>query len=336
MQNKSQRYLSLNRILVRSLALLLLSTIITTGLILFPVKEIHGITLKELSNQIAALTDEEEALVEEVIAVETMIEIKKNEIQRLGERIVSIENELKELVFQRIELEKSMKEKKEQLESRVVFSYKYSRNNVIKILTTARDINEFITVLYLLRNIMRRDAELIESIRLDKESYDRLMRKSEEKKKELEITKKDQETEQEKLESNRAKAEMLLEKVKGEKSSVQQTLAAIRERIARIQPSGVTLTGEVSMVATAYFAGGGGLNGNGITATGLRARKGIVAVDPRVIPLGTVVYIEGYGQALAADTGGWIKGNRIDLCYDSLEECYRYGRRKIYVYLVGN
>jgi 3D (Asp-Asp-Asp) domain-containing protein len=37
---------------------------------------------------------------------------------------------------------------------------------------------------------------------------------------------------------------------------------------------------------------------------------------------------------MAADTGGWIKGDRIDLCFDSLDECYRYGRRKIYVYLV--
>ena len=336
MSYKLKRFPYLKRNLARSFALLLIAAVITTGFTLFPAKEISGMTLKELSNQIAALSDEEESLVEEVIAVETMIDIKKNEIKRLGERIVSIENELKELVFQRIELEKSMKEKKEQLESRVVFSYKYSRNNVIKMLTTARDINEFITVLYLLRNIMKRDAELIESIRLDKESYDRLMRKSEEKKKELEITKKDQEAEQEKLESHLDKAEMLLEKVKGEKSTVQQTLAAIRERIARIQPADITLTGEWSMVATAYFAGGGGLNGNGITATGLRARKGIVAVDPRIIPLGTVVYIEGYGQALAADTGGWIKGNRIDLCYDTLEECYRYGRRKIYVYLVGN
>ncbi len=336
MKKKTQKNLYTGRLLSRTLAFLLLSTIIATAFLVSPSENIYGITLKELSNQIAALSDEEEALIEEVISVETMIEIKKNEIKRLGNRIISIEDELKELVLQRIELEKSMKEKKEQLASRVVYSYKYSRNNVIKMLTTARDINEFITVLYLLRNIMKRDAELIESIRLDKESYDRLMRKSEEKKKELEITKKEQETEQEKLESNLAKADMLLDKVKNEKSSVQQTLAAIRERIARIQPEGITLTGEWSMVATAYYAGGGGLNGNGITATGFRARKGIVAVDPSVIPLGTVIYIEGYGQALAADTGGWIKGNRIDLCYDSLDECYRYGRRKIYVYLVGN
>ncbi|MBM3708935.1 MAG: hypothetical protein FJW61_00735 [Actinobacteria bacterium] len=200
----------------------------------------------------------------------------------------------------------------------------------------ARDINEFVTNLYLLKNLMKKDAELIESIRLDKEIYDMIMRKSEEKKKEYEETVNKRASEQEKLEASLEKNNILLEKVKGEKANVQKTLAGIRERIAKIQPPGITLTGEWKMVATAYFAGGGGINGTGITATGLRARKGIIAVDPKVIPLGTRVYIDGYGEALAADTGGWIKGDRVDLCFDTLEECYRYGRRRIYVYLIGN
>jgi 3D (Asp-Asp-Asp) domain-containing protein/peptidoglycan hydrolase CwlO-like protein len=336
LNNEIKKTEYLNRIMYRSIAVLLTFVITCGCFYLFPAKKIYPITLRELSNQIEALSDEEEALIEEVLSVETLIEIKKNEINKLDERIISIENELEDLVFQRIALEKAMEEKKEILESRIIYSYKYSRNNIIKMITTAKNINEFITILYLFRNIMRRDAELIESIRLDKESHERVMRKFEEKKKESELTKKDREEEQKKLESSLEKAEMLLDKVENERSSVQSTLAAIKERIARIQPQGITLSGEWTMTATAYYAGGGGLNGNGITATGLRARKGIIAVDPGVIPLGTTLYIDGYGTALAADTGGWIKGNRVDLCFDTLEECYRYGRRKIYVYLVEN
>ncbi len=94
-------------------------------------------------------------------------------------------------------------------------------------------------------------------------------------------------------------------------------------------PPGVILTSELKMVASAYFSGGK-------TATGLQARKGIVAVDPSVIPLGTKLYIEGYGEAQAADIGSSIKGNRIDLCFDSLQECKTYGKRNINVYLVEN
>jgi len=118
---------------------------------------------------------------------------------------------------------------------------------------------------------------------------------------------------------------------------VQDILSEIKSRIAAIQPAGMTLAGEWTLTATAYYAfgsGGNDINGNGITATGLRARKGIVAVDPRIIPLGTKLFIPGYGEALAADTGGWIKNDRIDLCFESLEECFRFGRRKIRVYLV--
>jgi uncharacterized protein YabE (DUF348 family) len=72
----------------------------------------------------------------------------------------------------------------------------------------------------------------------------------------------------------------------------------------------------------------------GITYSGLRVRPGIVAVDPKVIPLGTYLYVEGYGEALAADKGGAIKGNRIDLYYESPEDVAKYGKRTVKVYVL--
>lgn len=65
------------------------------------------------------------------------------------------------------------------------------------------------------------------------------------------------------------------------------------------------------------------------TATGARAERGVIAVDPRVIPLGTKVYVPGYGYAVARDTGGAIQGRRIDLCYDTVAEALRWGRRDV-------
>ena len=67
------------------------------------------------------------------------------------------------------------------------------------------------------------------------------------------------------------------------------------------------------------------------TATGTWPSRGTVAVDPRVIPLGTELHIEGYGPAVAADTGGAIQGQRIDLYMDSEHECWQWGRRKVEV-----
>ncbi|MGL4453076.1 MAG: 3D domain-containing protein [Sarcina sp.] len=85
--------------------------------------------------------------------------------------------------------------------------------------------------------------------------------------------------------------------------------------------------------ATAY-------SGGTITAMGLKAVRdpnGIstIAVDPSVIPLGSKVYIPGYGYAIASDTGGAIKGNIIDLFMNSAQACTNWGRRNITIYVVA-
>lgn len=88
-------------------------------------------------------------------------------------------------------------------------------------------------------------------------------------------------------------------------------------------------TGKVlEMEATAYTHTGNP------TATGIYPYRGIVAVDPRVIPLGTRLYIEGYGYAWAQDTGGLIKGYRIDLFMDTEKEAILWGRRRVKVYIL--
>jgi uncharacterized protein YabE (DUF348 family) len=77
---------------------------------------------------------------------------------------------------------------------------------------------------------------------------------------------------------------------------------------------------KIRMLATAYSPSTAGVSVTaryyGITRMGLRATKGIVAIDPSVINLGQKVYVPDYGVAVAGDTGGRIKGRRIDLCYD--------------------
>ena len=90
----------------------------------------------------------------------------------------------------------------------------------------------------------------------------------------------------------------------------------------------------ITMEATAYLPTDGG--GDGITATGIRARHGVVAVDPNVFPLGTRVYIPGYGEAIAADTGGDIIGNRIDVVLEDYGSAMQFGRRTVDVYILSS
>lgn len=69
----------------------------------------------------------------------------------------------------------------------------------------------------------------------------------------------------------------------------------------------------------------------GYTASGTYVGPGTVAVDPRVIPLGTRLYVSGYGYATARDTGGAIVGNKIDVWFPSLGQCYQWGYRHVTV-----
>ncbi len=70
------------------------------------------------------------------------------------------------------------------------------------------------------------------------------------------------------------------------------------------------------------------------TATGTLCRYGVIATDPSFIPLGTKVYIPGYGYAVAEDTGGAIVGNKIDVAFDTIGECYEFGRQWIDLYII--
>lgn len=100
----------------------------------------------------------------------------------------------------------------------------------------------------------------------------------------------------------------------------------------------------INVTATAYSPDSCGKSRShpayGITASGIRATYGVIAVDPRIIPLGTKVYITApdgswtYGTAVAADTGGAIKGHIVDLCYETNAECFAFGRRYAKVYIL--
>ncbi|MDD6200018.1 MAG: 3D domain-containing protein [Firmicutes bacterium] len=108
-----------------------------------------------------------------------------------------------------------------------------------------------------------------------------------------------------------------------------------------ITPDGETLTytRAEQFVATAYHNSDPGCTE--WTATGTLCRVGAIAVDPKVIPYGTRMYIvtnDGeyiYGIAVAEDCGGAIKGNRVDLYFDSVDECWTFGIRDCTIYFLG-
>lgn len=139
--------------------------------------------------------------------------------------------------------------------------------------------------------------------------------------------------------------------VNGEVADVSVTEEVISEPVDEIILEGTkevptvpgTATVEYSKVltmnATAYCPCSicCGSYANGYTANGMKAGYGVAAVDTRVIPLGTKLYVEGYGYCIAADTGGAIKGNRIDLCYGSHSAALNsgFGHKNVKVYVLS-
>lgn len=94
---------------------------------------------------------------------------------------------------------------------------------------------------------------------------------------------------------------------------------------------------EMTVTATAYTAYCAGCSG--VTATGINLRANpnqkVIAVDPSVIPLGSKVWVEGYGEAIAGDTGGAIKGNKIDVFIPSKDAALNWGRKTVKIKILN-
>ncbi|MEH7239156.1 LysM peptidoglycan-binding and 3D domain-containing protein [Bacillus sp. JJ1562] len=106
-----------------------------------------------------------------------------------------------------------------------------------------------------------------------------------------------------------------------------------KESTAEVKAASTSNTKEIIVEATAYTATCEGCSG--ITSTGINLLENpdakVISVDPSVIPLGSKVHVEGYGEAIAGDTGGAIKGNKIDIFIPSKQDAINFGRKQVKV-----
>lgn len=95
--------------------------------------------------------------------------------------------------------------------------------------------------------------------------------------------------------------------------------------------SNKTESTEMTVTATAYTAYCKGCSGVTYTGINLRANpnKKVIAVDPTIIPLGSRVWVEGYGEAIAGDIGGAIKGNKIDVFIPNTKRALNWGKQRV-------
>lgn len=121
-----------------------------------------------------------------------------------------------------------------------------------------------------------------------------------------------------------------------QKSNVSQPVEQSREEV-QVSSAGEEAVKEMTVTATAYTAYCTGCSGTTATGIDLRANPNqrVIAVDPRVIPLGSKVWVEGYGEAIAGDTGGAIKGNKIDVFIPTKESALAWGVKTVKIKILN-
>lgn len=136
------------------------------------------------------------------------------------------------------------------------------------------------------------------------------------------------------VETKRTKVDNILKPSTDEIKEYGTLVTKLSSRSSSPRASSLSYSNAITCSATAYYGGG-------TTASGRKAQVGVVAVDPRVIPLGTRLYIESadgswsYGYAVAGDTGGAVKGNIVDLYFNTYQECINFGRKNCVVYILN-
>jgi 3D (Asp-Asp-Asp) domain-containing protein len=279
---------------------------------------------------------DKDELVKEVVTLDQEIGDLDARVASLQRQSNKLQGRISEIEGESARKKQELSDKRKALTARARELYINGRTSKLHVLFSSDDVSDFFKRSEVLETVAQQDTQLINEVKRQSEELDGLRSELKSKKKEVDDVSSDLESRRDRLVDNRSERQALLARAGEASTEVEQESSEVDSKIEEINretepvdekpPPGGR---EMVMIATAYSPEEPGLTDT--TASGMKAQRGVVAVDPSVIPLGTRVHVEGYGNAIAADTGSAIKGNRIDLCFDTLEECLSYGRRRVKV-----
>jgi peptidoglycan hydrolase CwlO-like protein len=278
---------------------------------------------------------------EQINSVIEKIEANKKDMNSIAKNIKNTQAKLEDAKNNSLTQNKLFKE-------RIRAMYINGTDGYLAIMLSSKDLSDFLSRVDTITRVIKFDNSIIAKLKKNELT--------------IENEKKTLNAENNRLQSLRASNETVLAKlnndIKQQKQLLsnatekeQQLLAEQNSEIEQASHSTVAMAGSqslsrgsigsapasssrvITMQATAYCD-------NGYTASGMQTRRepggySTIAVDPTVIPLGSKVYVEGYGYAIAADIGGAIKGGRIDLFVPSQAEAQSWGRRSVNVYILS-
>lgn len=313
---------------MRACSVLLVLFIASALLIMTPAAR-HGALAQEAPGNSSGDRD---SLVQEVVTLDSEISSLSGRLADLEAKSVALEARIGGLNDEVAAKRGKVASKRRALSDRARNMYVNGRSNTLVMLLSSEDVSDFFKRNEYVQKVNERDTILVDAIKREAEELDASLAELKRRKKETDGVASELETRRGKLVASRSERAEVLARAGTRSGDVQDQSQRVESKMQEINPPVPTgkHTGRfLMMVATGYSPEEPGLSD--ATASGLKARHGVVAVDPRVIPLGTRVHVEGYGYAIAGDTGSAIKGMRIDLCFDRLEECNAYGKRTVRV-----
>lgn len=268
----------------------------------------------------------------------TEVQRQDDEITAVRERNAEITAAIAAQEQNLAELQQQLTERQGNLEKRLTSSYKSDDMGYLEVVMGAGDFSDFLNRVDMINKIAGEDQKLIDNYKHTQQTIEDELTSLAAKRDELAS-----------LESDLTAAEQALLDAQAEQgayvSSLESQMAANASQLAELQAEAAQIEANMDSIQSQSDSSGGNNNPppaggttfsvtatayclTGRTATGMYAGPGIIAVDPGVIPLGSQVYVSGYGNAIAADTGGAIRGNKIDV-WLPCSDAYIWGVRTV-------
>ena len=338
------------------------------------VSNVQAETLANLDQQETQLLQQSDSISSEIQTTLTAVNDKYAQVASLQKQIDENQQLLTKTQQEIVDTQNTIKKRKEVVAKRLQsIQINNAADMDLKALLSADSFGDFVRRMYAMTMLQGLEKEKIESLNDSMQSLQELNQKAKATQAKLETDRQELASQAKELDSRilalRQKLDQnkdALAKIAADKEVEKQRQAAEQARQKREQeeaskqqaaqtsqasqntasssaqstttPSTTTTgtSGKVMyMESTAYSYAETGASYFTASGTDLRANPMAVAVDPSVIPLGTLLEVEGYGVALALDTGGAIKGNIIDVHFDSVSKCTQWGRRQVKVTILS-
>jgi 3D (Asp-Asp-Asp) domain-containing protein len=310
----------------------------------------------ELRERQAALAFRERAAELELYALQATLARTDARLGALRARREALEDQLMRL---RIELDvawRSLYVAQGRLGARIRQLYEHGQLDPVAVLLGSESLDEAVSGLEGLRSLASGDRDLLRQVTRARDQLRRAKAQVKKRAAALRAAENDAAATSARLRTAAAERVRYLERLRSERGYTRREIARLEAGVRSAQRKSVALGARAAAVPDAALAAAPaptptavepvgdasqltvvatGYALRGRTASGLSTSWGVVAVDPSVIPLGTRMTIPGYGVGIAADTGGSVQGNIIDLWFPTVAQALAWGRRTVTITLRG-